>query len=156
MSTPAAPSQDTISVGGDELTFRVTSELSDGALTAFEVRIPPGGGPPVLHRHDPFELYRVETGELTFYVEDEAGEIAPRVEGPGAVVAIPGGREHTIRNESDREATAFVAFAPSAAMKRFVREAGALGATGEAGMATVLALASARGIEITRPVEETA
>jgi hypothetical protein len=50
------------------------------------------------------------------------------------------------------DATAFVAFPPSAAMERFVREAGAIG---EAGMASVLALASAHGIELTRPVEET-
>jgi mannose-6-phosphate isomerase-like protein (cupin superfamily) len=151
MSMPAPPSEDTISLGGDELSFRLTSERSGGMLIAFEVRIPPGGGPPMLHRHDPFELYRIEAGELTFHVEGEV-----RTDGPGAVVAIPGGSEHTIRNESDVEARAFVVMAPGAAMEHFFREAAVVGASGEAAMADVLALASAHGIEMTRPVEETA
>lgn len=146
MSMAAPPAPDTISVGGDELTFRVTSEESDDALVAFEVRVPPGGGPPMLHRHDPFELYRVDAGELTFYLGDEGR----RVEGPGAVVAIAGGREHTIRNESDTEARAFVVMSPGAMMERFFREAGVL--PGDAGMGDVLALASAHGVELTRPV----
>ena len=148
MSMPAPASEETIRVGGDELSFRVTSDDSGGTLVAFEVSMPPGGGPPMLHRHDPFELYRVDEGELTFYLEDADA----RTEGPGAVVAIPGGLEHTVRNESDGEARAFVVLAPGAAMERFIREAGSLG---EAEMTSVLALASAHGIELTRAVGET-
>ncbi len=30
--------------------------------------MPPGGGPPVMHRHDPGEVYYVERGEFTFYI----------------------------------------------------------------------------------------
>ncbi len=60
-------------------------------------------------------------------------------------VAIPGGREHTIRNESAAEARAFVVFAPGAPMERFARAAAA-------GTADVIALAAAHGIEITRPL----
>jgi oxalate decarboxylase/phosphoglucose isomerase-like protein (cupin superfamily) len=147
---------ETINVGGDTLTFRVTSEQTAGALTAAEVRMRPGGGPPMLHRHEPFEAYRVEHGELTFYLEDEDGALQRAVAGAGAVVAIPGGREHTIRNESREEAGAFVIFSPGRAMERFAREAGALALDGPAGMDDVLALASAHGIEMTRPVEEVA
>jgi oxalate decarboxylase/phosphoglucose isomerase-like protein (cupin superfamily) len=140
-------------VGGDEITFRVTSEESAGALVAFEVLMPAGGGPPMLHRHDPFELYRVERGELAFYVEDDRGTVRRSVASPGAVVAIPGGREHTIRNESPDEASALVVFSPGGEMERFARQAGALAARGTPDVDDVLALASAHGIEITRPLD---
>ena len=145
-----------LNVGEDELTFRVTSDQSDGAILAFDVRIPAGGGPPMLHRHDAFEIYRVEQGELAFYLEDEHGGVQRAVTGPGAVVAIPGGREHTIRNESPAEARAFVTFAPGAEMERFVRAAGELGADGPPDVDDVVALAEAHGVSITRPLSEVA
>ena len=59
----------------DELRVRVTSADSDGALLAFEIRMPPGGGPPGLHRHAAAELYRVERGEFAFYVADGDGQV---------------------------------------------------------------------------------
>jgi oxalate decarboxylase/phosphoglucose isomerase-like protein (cupin superfamily) len=142
-------SHDSLDVGGDQLTFRCTSEQSGDRLLAIEVVIPPGGGPPMLHRHDPFELYRVEEGELTFYVADESGGVEAMRAGRGDVVAIPGGREHTVRNESGREARAFTVFSPGAGMERFMRAAGALESPT---IDDVLELASAQGVEITRAV----
>jgi mannose-6-phosphate isomerase-like protein (cupin superfamily) len=150
--TGSLSSDETVSVGGDTLTFRVTSDQSGGALTAVEVRMPAGGGPPMLHRHDPFELYRVERGELAFYVANGDGEVERTVAGPGAVVPIAGGHEHTIRNEFREEARALVIFSPGAGMERFAREAGALAQRGGPGMDEVLALAEAHGIEMTRPL----
>ena len=131
---------DTLSVGTDELTFRVTSAESDGALLAVEVRLPAGGGPPALHRHAPAEVYRVERGELAIYVEED--RIAA---GPGTVVNIPGGHAHTVRNESDAEAHAYVVFAPGTEIERFMRAAGAVAAPGPA---EVMALAERHGIEM--------
>jgi len=131
---------DTLSVGTDELTFRVTSAESDGALLAVEVRMPAGGGPPALHRHAAAEIYRVERGELAIYLEDD--RIAA---GPGSVVNIPGGRAHTVRNETEAEARAYVVFAPGTEIERFMRAAGALTAPGPA---EVMALADRHGIEM--------
>jgi mannose-6-phosphate isomerase-like protein (cupin superfamily) len=131
---------DTLSVGTDELTFRVTSEESDGALLAVEVRLPAGGGPPALHRHAAAEIYRVERGELAIYVEDDR-----TAAGPGAVVSIPGGRAHTVRNETEADAHAYVVFAPGAEIERFMRAAGALA---QPGPAEVMALAERHGIEM--------
>jgi mannose-6-phosphate isomerase-like protein (cupin superfamily) len=111
--------------------------------------MPAGGGPPLLHRHAPFEVYRVESGTLAIYVEGDDGMIERRETGPGGVVAIPGGRAHTVRNESGAEARAYVVFAPGAPMERFVRAAGALG---DAGVDAVLALAAEHGVELTGPV----
>ena len=143
--------RETIRVGDDELVFRVTSDQSGGAVLAYEARLRPGGGPPVLHRHAGHELCRVDSGEMTLYVEDEQGRLRREVAGPGATVQIPGGREHTIRNESADEAVAFVVFTPGAEMERFVRAAASARE-----MRDVLRLASEHGIEMTRPLEEVA
>jgi oxalate decarboxylase/phosphoglucose isomerase-like protein (cupin superfamily) len=143
---------DRLTVGAEELTLDLTSSQSGGMLLGLTVRMPSGGGPPVLHRHDPFELYRVEQGELAFYLADDAGEVRRRTAGPGEAVAIPAGREHTIRNESEGEARAFVVFAPGAGMERFIRAAGALAAGGTPAIEDVLALAAAHGVELTRPI----
>jgi mannose-6-phosphate isomerase-like protein (cupin superfamily) len=128
-----------LKVGHDEITLHVDSERSGGTMVAAEVTIPAGGGPPALHRHPSAELYRVQRGELALYLGDErisAGE--------GAVVHIPGGTAHTIRNETDAEAQAFVVFTPGTEMERFVRAVAA--SPGD-----VLALAREHGIEMLTP-----
>ncbi len=145
-----------LSVGGDQVVVQATSEESDGALFAVEVHMAPGGGPPALHRHDPFELYRVTRGELALYVAGEDGVVHRRVAGPGELVPIPGGREHTVRNESGDEARAFVVLTPGGPMEGFAREAAALAAQGRPAMEDVLALAARHGIEMTRPLAEVA
>ena len=141
---------DTITVGHETLAFRVTGRESGGALAALDVRMPAGGGPPMLHRHDAFEAYRVDAGELAFYLESEGGEVTRTVAGPGSVVAIPGGREHTIRNESGAAAEALVVFTPGSEMEAFARAAGALS---DPQPADVMAVATAHGIEITRGLD---
>ena len=143
-------------VGGDEIEFKVSGEDGASGLVAAEVRMAPGGGPPALHRHDPAELYRVEHGELSFYLADGAGAVDRFVAGAGATVAIPGGREHTVRNESDAEALAFVVYSPGAPMEAFAREAAALAEAGPPPIERVFEVAAAHGIEITRALEEVA
>jgi oxalate decarboxylase/phosphoglucose isomerase-like protein (cupin superfamily) len=144
---------DRVDVGGDVITFRVTSEQSGGAAIAYDVSFAPGGGPPMLHRHQAFELFRVDAGELAFYLEDESGETRRSVAGSGDVVAIPPNREHTVRNESEAEARALAVLSPGAEMERFARGAGRLSGHGtETRVDEVLALAAASGIEITRPL----
>ena len=143
---------DQLRIGTDELTFRVTSEQTAGALLAVEVRLPAGGGPPMLHRHAPLEVYRVDRGELAIYVEDATGEVARIAAAAGSVVPIPAGRAHTVRNESGDDAVAYVIFAPGAEMERFARAAGELAAAGAPDPAAVLALAERHGIEMTSTV----
>lgn len=144
---------DQITVGSERIGFKVTSEQSGGDVVVLEVLMPPGGGPPLLHRHDPFELYRVRRGELAIYLEGRDGVVRRRVAGPGEVVAIAGGLEHTIRNESAEEAEAVVLFSPGAAMERLARAAGELAEAGPPSPEEMLALTEAHGIELTRPVE---
>jgi oxalate decarboxylase/phosphoglucose isomerase-like protein (cupin superfamily) len=142
---PVTHTPERLQVGADELTFRVTSEQSGGALLAIEVRLPAGGGPPALHRHAPAEVYRVHRGELAIYVEDDAGEIERIATAAGSVVHIPAGRAHTVRNESDADAHAYVVFTPGTEIERFMRAAGALTDPAE-----VMALAERHGIEMLR------
>ena len=61
-------SMNTIRAGLDEITVLADSDQTGGALFAVRVRMPPGGGPPVMHRHDPGEVYLVQRGEFTFYI----------------------------------------------------------------------------------------
>src|SRR5687767_6171688 len=93
-----------LQVGTDVITIRAASDETAGALFAAEVEMQPGGGPPLMHRHAPSELYHVLDGEFAFYIADEGGTVHRTTGAAGAVVPIPGGRPHTIRNESSATA----------------------------------------------------
>jgi oxalate decarboxylase/phosphoglucose isomerase-like protein (cupin superfamily) len=139
-------------VGRDEITIHVASAETNGVLLVGEVAMPPGGGPPALHRHAPTEVYLVDRGELAIYLEDETGAVQRIAAAPKQVVHIPAGRAHTVRNESDAEAVAYVAFSPGAQMEAFLRAAGELAAFGPPDIQAVLALAARHGIELAGPV----
>jgi hypothetical protein len=68
------------------------------------------------------------------------------------VVSLAGGTPHTIRNESDKDAVAFVVHAPGAPMEEFSRAAAALAADGNTSMEAVLAIAERYGIELLEPI----
>jgi quercetin dioxygenase-like cupin family protein len=137
-------SAEALQVGGDEIRLRLTSAESGGGAIAFEVEMQPGGGPPSLHRHPSLEVYRVEEGELILYLGEERTPVTA-----GEVAFIPGGAEHTIRNESDRAARAFVLLSPGGELESFARAAAALESPEPA---DVMRLAAESGIEITRPL----
>jgi mannose-6-phosphate isomerase-like protein (cupin superfamily) len=148
-------------LGTDEIVVLMTSEQSGGALFAIEIRMPPGGGPPVMHRHEPSEVYFVQRGEFTVYT----GELLPdggwtavqRVTATaGDVVPLAGNTPHTIRNESDTDAVAVVVHAPGTAFEDFVRAGAALAAHGEPRMDQVLEIAARNGIELLGPIPTTA
>lgn len=148
----ASPTPDTLRVGADEITVRVRSDETDGALFAVEVRMEPGGGPPLMHRHAPGELYEILEGEFAFYIADDGGAVLRTTAAAGAVVPIPGGRPHTIRNESDADARAFVVHAPGESMERFARAAATLAMGDAPTIDDVLGLAARHGIEMTGPL----
>ena len=59
-----------LSLGTEEASVVASASETNGALFAINLRMHPGGGPPVMHRHDPGEVYYVIDGEFTFYVQD--------------------------------------------------------------------------------------
>lgn len=140
-------------LGTDELIVLATTTQTNGALFAVDVRMPPGGGPPMMHRHDPGEIYYVREGEFTFYLGDPSGPVRRITAGPGEVVPLAGGIPHTVRNESDADAVAFVVHAPGGPMEEFTRTADAMAASDEqVDVAAVLRLADQHGIEMLGPV----
>lgn len=138
--------------GDDEVVVLATCAQTGGALFAVQVRMAPGGGPPVMHRHDPGEVYHVLEGEFAFYVGDPTGSVRRFTAGAGEVVPLAGGVPHMIRNESGTDAVAFVVHAPGASMEGFTRAAAALAADGPPSMEAVLAVAQEHGIELLGPV----
>jgi mannose-6-phosphate isomerase-like protein (cupin superfamily) len=152
--TTSTPTSDRLRVGAEELIVRAGSADTGGALFAAEVRMAPGGGPPLMHRHTPGELYHVLEGEFAFYLADDAGTVRRTTAAAGAVVPIRGGRAHTIRNESDADARALAVHAPGEAMERFARAAAALARSGTPTIAEVLELAGRHGIEMTGPIPD--
>lgn len=141
-----------LTLGTDELVVLSSCERTGGDLFAALVRMPPGGGPPVMHRHAPSEVYHVLDGEFAFYVGRADGGV-DRVPVPaGQVMPLAGGTPHTIRNESDSDAVAFVVHAPGAAMEGFSRAAAALASAGQPSMEAVLSIAGEHGIELLGPI----
>ena len=137
---------ETLRVGSDELAFRVTSGETSGALLAVEVRLPPGGGPPMLHRHASTEVYRIERGELAIYLEDGAGEVDRLCASAGDVVHIPPAAHRTKRVARRR---ARVRHLRARSIERFLRVVGTLPTPSPA---HVLATAERHGIETAGPV----
>ncbi len=138
--------------GTDEIRILATSAQTGGALFAVETRIPPGGGPPVMHRHDPGEVYYVIRGEFTFYIGGDDTPVRRVTAAGGDVVPLAGRTPHTIRNESGTEAVAFVVHAPGAPMEGFCRAAAALAVDGAPSMEAVLAVAAQHGIDLLGPI----
>ena len=114
-------------LGTDQITVLATCAQTNDALFAVEIRMPPGGGPPVMHRHAPGEIYYVIEGEFTFYTVDGHESVRRITAAVGDAVPLAGGTPHTVRNESDADAVAFVVHAPGAPMEHFIRAAAALG-----------------------------
>jgi quercetin dioxygenase-like cupin family protein len=139
-------------LGTDEVVVLATGAQTGGAIFAVEVRMPPGGGPPLMHRHEPGEVYHVLEGEFTFYVGDPGGEVRRVTATAGDVVPLAGGTPHTVRNESTSDAAAFVVHSPAAVMEGFCRAAAELAATGAPSMDRLLALAHENGVEMLGPV----
>jgi len=140
-----------IRTGLDEITVLATSADTGGALFAIQIRMPPGGGPPVMHRHDPGEVYYVQSGEFTFYIGGADDPDRRRVTArAGDVVPLAGRTPHTIRNESTEDAVAFAVHAPGAPMEGFLRAVAAL--DGEPSIDDVLAVAERNGIELLGPI----
>ena len=143
-----------LTMGTDEIVVLTSCSQTHGAIFACLVRMPPGGGPPVLHRHDPSEVYHVLEGEFTFYVGRDDGGF-DRVEvRAGQVMPLAGGTPHTIRNESDADAVAFSVHAPGAAMEGFTRAAAALAVDVTPSMDAVLGIAAQHGIELLGPLPD--
>ena len=141
-------------LGGDEITVLATCAQTDGALFAVGLRMPPGGGPPSCTgttRARSTTCSTASSRSTSVIRPDRCGGGSPRT---GDVVPLVGGTPHTVRNESDAAAIAFVVHAPGAPMEGFCRAAAALAAEGHPSMAAVLTIAARHGVELLGPVPQ--
>ena len=104
--------------------------------------------------HDPGEVYYILDGEFAFYIGGFGTPVQRVTAGAGQVVPLAGGTPHTVRNESDADAVAFMVHAPAAPMENFSYAAAALAAEGSPSMEDVLAIAARHGIELLGPIPE--
>ena len=143
-------------VGSELATVLATTQETNGDLFAVELQMPPGGGPPVMHRHAPSEIYRVLSGEFTFYITGFDGTTTRRVARAGETVTMAGNTPHTVRNESFEDAVALQVHAPGGPMEGFIRSAAELAADHTPTIEEVLAVAERNGIELLGPVPDVA
>ena len=140
-----------IMLGPDETVVLASCADTNGDLFAVEVRMSPGGGPPVMHRHDPSEIYLVREGIFTFYV-GESPHVQRIQAGTGDVVPLRGGTPHTVRNEGTELAVAQVVHTPGGPMEAFCRAVADMSTEGPPEMEAVLEVASKNGIEMLGPI----
>ena len=101
---------------GDEVTFLITGEETDGAVFMSELSVPPAGGPPphIHHRED--ESFYIREGTLAIRVGDRTANVSP-----GDFVHVPQGTVHCFKNTGNTHAKMLVTFTP-AGMERFFEE----------------------------------
>ena len=126
---------------GDDVTLRLVSEETDGALTCGEYAAQPASaGPPPHYHPDSDETFYVLEGEFTMFVGDRTVRA-----GAGAVVFVPRGVLHSVANLGTVPARLFFVYAP-AGIERYWQELVATQATrGPLDAATIRAIAAKHG-----------
>jgi mannose-6-phosphate isomerase-like protein (cupin superfamily) len=106
----------------DVVTFHATIEDTDDQFLAFQVEVGPGGGPPPLHTHEAAEFFWTLKGDLSYFRQDEEGEIVEITGGAGTHAFIPSNVPHTYRNLSDEPAAYLGILSPGRSMQNFLFE----------------------------------
>jgi quercetin dioxygenase-like cupin family protein len=94
-------------IGGD-VTFLLRGDQTDGALTALDIAVPPGQGPPLhVHTREDESAYVLE-GDLRFKLGDELTATPA-----GSFVFIPRGVAHCFQNVGEEPGRMVLTFAPA-------------------------------------------
>jgi quercetin dioxygenase-like cupin family protein len=96
---------------------RASSDETGGELSAMEMTIPPGMGPPP-HVHEGGESVYVLEGQVRYHIRGETHE-----GGPGTFFYIPGGIEENFEPADDNLVRLLVIYTPGG-MDKFFSEAG--------------------------------
>ena len=106
----------------DVVTVHATAEQTDDGFLAFHAEVGPGGGPPPLHTHEAAEFFWTLKGKLSYFRQQEDGEIVEITGGPGTHAFIPSNVPHTYRNLSDEPAAYLGILSPGRSMQEFLLE----------------------------------
>jgi mannose-6-phosphate isomerase-like protein (cupin superfamily) len=110
-------------VGTDVITIKASGQDTSGSLLVLEVTVPPGGGPPVLHRHAYSETFRFLEGEFEVSTLDTNDALSTVKVTAGDTVSIPLMAWHNFKNVGATPGK-FIAIHSPAVMEEFVREIG--------------------------------
>jgi mannose-6-phosphate isomerase-like protein (cupin superfamily) len=107
----------------DVTTIKASGLNTSGKLLVIEVTVPPGGGPPVLHRHEYSEVFLFQEGEFEVSTVDEDYAPSTFSVGAGDTVSIPSMVWHNFKNVGEAPGK-FTAVHSPAVMEVFMREIG--------------------------------
>jgi mannose-6-phosphate isomerase-like protein (cupin superfamily) len=107
----------------DVTTIKASGENTSGKLLVLEVTVQPGGGPPVLHRHEYSEVFLFQEGEFEVSTVDENYAPSTLRVGVGDTVSIPSMVWHNFKNVGETPGK-FTAVHSPAVMEDFMREIG--------------------------------
>lgn len=110
-------------VGRDLTTIKASGRDTSGNLLVLDVTVPPGGGPPVLHRHVYAETFRFLQGEFEVSTVDADNALSTVRVTAGDTVSIPSMAWHNFKNVGSIPGK-FIAIHSPAVMEAFVREIG--------------------------------
>lgn len=111
-------------VGTDVTTIKASGRETSGNLLVLEVTVPPGGGPPVLHRHEYSETFRFLEGEFEISTVDANLDVLSTVTvTAGDTVSIPSMAWHNFKNVGATSGK-FIAIHSPAVMEACIREVG--------------------------------
>jgi len=107
VSVAAASVPYTVQWLGTSYRICLTAEQTASRLGMFESLDQPGYGPPCHIHNDEDETFQIQSGEVEFWMNGQT-----RVVGPGGVVHVPRGTEHTFRVLGDRPARMLTVMTP--------------------------------------------
>ena len=110
-------------IGADVTTVKASGRSTGGELLVLENVVPPGGGPPFLHRHAYSEVFLFQYGEFEVSTLDADGALSTARVGAGDSVSIPSMVWHNFKNVGSI-AGKFTAVHTPAVMEAFMREIG--------------------------------
>ncbi len=110
-------------VGTDMITIKASGQDTSGSLLVLEVTVPPGGGPPVLHRHAYSETFRFLEGDFEVSTLDTNDALSTVKVTAGDTVSIPSMAWHNFKNVGATPGK-FLAIHSPAVMEDFMREIG--------------------------------
>jgi mannose-6-phosphate isomerase-like protein (cupin superfamily) len=84
--------------GTDVVTIKAGGDATSGSMLVFELRVPAGGGPPTLHRHEYSEVFYLLEGEFEISRLDAENRLQTATLKAGDTVAIPSLAWHTFKN----------------------------------------------------------
>jgi mannose-6-phosphate isomerase-like protein (cupin superfamily) len=105
------------------ITVKASARHTSGNLLLIEVNVPPGGGPPALHRHEYSETFLFQEGEFELSTLDADGALSTVRVKAGDTVSIPSMAWHNVKNVGEIPGR-FIAVHSPAVMEDFMREIG--------------------------------